>query len=148
MFLASFAVTPGDQEIPSLPVCLSPVAKLSFRNLCRHRKWVWRCGGWMCVPKGDDEITGASFFLDFFLKMLNFFFFFLSSCRALGCSEQMLPQCFSLSPTPTHHLLHQSPSTPISSASFTSDPPSRPSICCAELRQYCLRRLLAPGIYN
>lgn len=142
-FPAPLAVVLGDQEISSslsIFPCGEPVIQKSLQG---DRRRVWG----LCIAKAAilqwaKILKEVSFFLDWGMRAKHF----LSSCSALGWSEQMLPQCFSLSSTPTYHLLHQSPHSPISSACFTSDPQSRPSICCTELRQY--RRHLTLGIYN
>lgn len=131
----------------SLPPRGAPVIHKSLQ-LERKRAWgLWSFSG----PELAEESKRSAFVFGlgrFRSISWKCWIFFWTSCGALGWSEQMLPQCFSLSSTPTYHLLHQSPSTPISSASFTSDPQSRPSICCTDLRQCCLWRHLTPGIYN
>lgn len=120
--------------------------------------WAAHCQGGdpSMGQKLAGNLKGGAFFFflysglwAFSVKCWTFLSFsFFSSCRrALGWSEQMLPQRFSLSSTPTYHLLHQSPSTPISSASLTSDPRSSPSICCTELRQCGSWRNNSPRAY-
>ena len=154
---------PGNQQISSSPVFLFPCGEVVIqKSLQTARKRL--CGRRtvkVVIPRWGQKLAGhlkggAFFFLSvlrfmsIFCQMLNIsfsFFFFLSCRRALGWSEQMLPQRFSLSSTPTYHLLHQSPSTPISSASLTSDPRSSPSICCTELRQCSSWRNNSPRAY-
>lgn len=51
MFCASFAIVPGDQEILSFHIYLSPVAYLSFKNL----EWELGGGGGAKVVNNSKE---------------------------------------------------------------------------------------------
>lgn len=135
---------PRDQEI-IIPVYLSP------RRRCHSEisagtpeasVGAARCRG--CDPPALQTLSRSAFlsglrFIRLLFKWWAVFFFLPSSCSARGLSEQMLSRWFSLSQTPTHHLLHQFPHSSISYASFTSDPGSRPSICLTEIcRNTCI----------
>ena len=155
---------PGNQLISSSPVFLFPLRRGCHSEICADGEeaavWAAHCQGGdpSMGPKLAGNLKGGAFFrsvlrfMSIFcqLQYISFYIYiyiYMSCRRALGWSEQMLPQRLSLSSTPTYHLLHQSPSTPISSASLTSDPRSRPSICCTELRQCSSWRNNSPRAY-